>query len=654
MSDGGRNRTRPGGSGAVLGARVIRYSSIFTGGLVVTNLIAFASTIVLANLLSPAEFGQLALLLFLAGLLTLIFNLGSKQGTIRRVFGADDDEDDDDEDDDGGLSEASQRSLGTGIVLTTLLSLLGAGLVVVFATEVADLLLGGGADRELVLWAGLAGATGAVYRLASRVVWMERRPIAYVILESAQPLLVLAVVVPLVATGAGLEGAIAGTAIGTAASTVLAVIALRGSFELRFEPREALTIMRLGSPRIPVHTSFWTINSAQIFFLSRYVSHADLGLFALAQRVGIVVSLLPHGFRRALKPLKRTMAYASMEEEYGSDVTRGQQLGYFLLVTLASLLAVTLFADPLVSLAPPAYADAAPLIPLMSAAMIAPVVFRMVNKAAKYRRKRPIFVVSAVAAGVLFVIGCLTLIPWLGLEGAPAAMMLAFAAPGAYIFYLSQTGKEPIVMPYRSLALAAILAAACAVGYYAINPAGIVAQIALGLALLAAWAALALVTGVIPSYHRGPLIHMARTAIGRGPAKFDPERALRGLEPGDRETLRLALVERLPLQEVGSIVGADDGAERVARALRRAAEEGGAFASGGSEHDAAIAEYLFSTQTIATRDQMAKRLTRDEGVSPGDLRELESVRDDLAGVPKEEWPPEELAASADSPRYAPS
>jgi O-antigen/teichoic acid export membrane protein len=644
LSDRRPNGTRPGGSGAVLGARVVRYSSIFAGGLIVTNLIAFASTIVLAHLLGPAEFGQLALLLFLAGLLTLIFNLGSKQGTIRRVFGADDDEDDDDEDDDSELSEASQRSLGTGIVLTTLLSLVGTGIVVLLAPQIADLLLGGGAERELVLWAAIAGGLGAIYRLASRVVWMERRPIAFVVLESAQPLLVLAVVVPLVATGGGVEGAIAGTAIGTAASTVLSVAALRGSLELSFAPREAIAIMRLGSPRIPVHASFWTINSAQVFFLSRYVSHADLGLFSLAQRVGIVVSLLPHGFRRALKPLKRTMAYASMEEEYGSDVTRGQQLGYFLLVTLASLLAVTLFADPLVAMAPPAYADAAPLIPLMSAAMIAPVVFRMLNKAAKYRRKRAIFVFSAVAAGILFVIGCLTLIPWLGLEGAPAAMMLAFAAPGTYIFYLSQTGKEPIVMPYRSLALATIMAAACAVGYYAIDPSGIVAQIALGVALLAAWAVLSLLTGVIPRYHRRPLIHMARTAIGRGPGKFDPERALRALEPGDRETLRLALVERLPLQEVGSIVGADDGPERVARALRRAAEEGGAFASGDSEHDAAIAEYLFSTQTIATRDQMAKRLTRDEGVSASDLRELESVRDDLAGVSQEEWPREELAA----------
>ena len=484
--------------------------------------------------------------------------------------------------------------------------------------------------KDTVLWAAVAGGLGAIYRLASLAVWMERRPVAFVILESAQPLLILAFVVPLVASGAGLEGAIAGTAIGTAISTLLTVGALRGSFELCFEPREAVTIMRLGAPRIPVHASFWTINSAQVFFLSRYVSHTDLGIFALAQRAGIVVSLLPTGFRRALRPLKRTAAFAAVEDQYGSEVARGQQLGYFLLVTLASLLAVTLLADPIVSLAPPAYADAAPLIPLMAAAMTSPTVFRMLQKSAKYRRKRQIFIYCAVAAGLVFIAGCLTFIPWLGLAGAPVAMMVAFAAPGTYIFYLSQSGREPIAMPYRPLAVATILAAVCAVSYYAIDPSGIVLQIALGLVLLVAWAVLCLLTGVVPSYHRRPLIHMAMSAIGRGTAKFDPESALRELDAEDRETLRMAIVERRPVDEIaaGRTATATASGSRTPCAVRRS---GGRLRRAPS-HDAKIGEYLFSTSSVATRDATAKRLLTD-GVDAADLHALEAVVDDLERCP---------------------
>ena len=602
-----------------------------------TNLLAFASTIVVAHLLGPAEFGEFALLLFLAGLLNLVFNLGSKQGTMRRVFGGSDDEDDDDEDDDKALSKSAQRSLGTGILLTATLAAVGTVIVVVLAPQVASVLLEGSDDSDLVLWAALAGGLGAIYRLASLSVWMERRPIAFVILEAAQPLIVLVLVIVLVAAGMGVEGAIAGTAIGTGISAVITLAALRGSFELGFEPREAVTIFRLGAPRIPVHTSFWTINSAQIFFLSRFVSNTDLGIFALAQRAGIVVSLLPTGFRRALRPLKRTTGFAALEHQYGSSVARGWQFGYFMLVVIASLLAITVLADPVVSMAPPAYADAAPLIPLMAAAMVSPTAFRMLNKSARYRRKRRTFIFMAVAAGILFVIGCLTLIPWLGLEGAPVAMMLAFAFPAAYIYRLSQWGKEPIAMPYRSLALAAALAAACALGYYAIDPSEVILQLLLGVAAMLAWAGLVVLTGAIPSYHRRSLIHLARTAIGRTAAPFDSELALRALDPGDREALRLAIVERRPLEEVGDLLETDGAPERVARALRRAADRGGAFAGSDTEHDAAIAEYLFSTEAVATRDHTAKRLIRDEGVSPGDLRELETVIESLEGAPQDAW-----------------
>lgn len=633
----GRPETRPGGGGAALGAQVARYSSIFSSGLVLTNLLAFASTIVVAHLLGPAEFGEFALLLFLAGLLNLVFNLGSKQGTMRRVFGGGDDEDDDDDDEQDELSESSRHSLGTGILLTATLATVGTVAVVLLAPQVGSVLLGGSGDAELVRWAALAGGFGAVYRLASLSVWMERRPIAFVILEAAQPLLILVFVIVLVASGMGVEGAIAGTAIGTAISAVITLAALRGSFALGFDPREAITIFRLGAPRIPVHTSFWTINSAQIFFLSRFVSNTDLGIFALAQRAGIVVSLLPTGFRRALRPLKRTTAFAALEHQYGSKVARGWQFGYFMLVVIASLLAITLLADPVVSMAPPAYSDAAPLIPLMAAAMVAPTTFRMLNKSARYRRKRRTFIFMAVLAGVLFVIGCLTLIPWLGLPGAPVAMMAAFALPAAYIYRLSQSGKEPIAMPYRSLALATILAAGCALGYYALDPSGVAVQLAVGVALMLVWALLVVLTGAIPSYHRRSLIHLARTAIGRSAAPFDAALALRALNPEDREALRLAVVERRPLEEVGALLDTERAPQRVARALRHAAEAGGAFAGEDTEHDGVIGEYLFSTRTVATRDHTAKRLIREQGVSPGDLRELESVIEGLQRAPAEAW-----------------
>ena len=89
-----------GGTGAALGTQVLRYSGIHSVGVVVSNALTFVSTVLVANFIDPGAFGQLGLLLFLAGLMTLLFTLASKQGTMKRTFGGDDDDEDDDEDED--------------------------------------------------------------------------------------------------------------------------------------------------------------------------------------------------------------------------------------------------------------------------------------------------------------------------------------------------------------------------------------------------------------------------------------------------------------------------------------------------------------------------------------------------------------------------
>ena len=192
-----RRPDKGGGTGAALGSAVLRYSGIHGLGMVAANIITFASTIVIANFSKPAEFGQLGLLMFYSGLLTLVFTLASKQGTLKRTFGGGDDEEDDDDDEDEELSSDPRHSFGTGLITITVVSLIGTALSIVFADQIANGLLGGGADPNLIVYAALAGGAGALYRLASIAIWIERRPYAYIAVETAKPIFTLAAVVTL-------------------------------------------------------------------------------------------------------------------------------------------------------------------------------------------------------------------------------------------------------------------------------------------------------------------------------------------------------------------------------------------------------------------------------------------------------------------------
>jgi O-antigen/teichoic acid export membrane protein len=638
----------PGGTGAALGTQVLRYSGIHSVGVLISNVLTFGTVILVAYFVDPDEFGQLGLLLFMAGLMTLLFTLASKQGTMKRTFGGDDDDDDDDEED-AELSGSPRRTLGTGLALIGLVSTLGILVCVAFAEPIADVLLGDRGGSSLVIWAAVAGGTGALFRVASIAIWLERRPYPYVAAEAARPLLILVVVVPLLIGGAGLEGAIAGTAIGSALGVLFALVLLRGSWQPCFELGEAVAIYRKGAIRVPLVLSMWIVSYADIFILSRFVSDADLGIYHLASRAGFLVAFLPGGYRKALRPLQKTTTFRAVEDEYGVGTARGTQFGYFALMLTGVMLAVVVLADVLVQIAPPEYADAAPLIPLLAAGLVAPTAYRMLNKSVKYANKRYPFIAGAVVAACLFIGIALLLIPEIGLEGAPLAMIAAFLPPALFIFYRSQRGRTPIKLPWRAMLTAIGLAVAIALAQRALDLEGTALQALAGATAVGLWVLLVLVLGAIPSYHRAPLIEMARALVGRSVGqRFDPASGLAALPRPERRALRRAILGRKAAPQAidGLLEGIPTGeAERTLVAiLRRTAVAGGTprlpadYASAADgERDQAIGEFLFAPGPIAERDQIGKRLIKGGVTDAFDLHTLEATIARLRATPRPVW-----------------
>lgn len=186
----------------------------YVGGAVIALFLALVNVAVITRFLDPAEFGELALLLTYSAFLTVLYNLGTLQGIFMWVFGASGEEDMG-EDTTESATGSKRRALGTGLVTVLGIAAIGTALVVALAPRLADLILGDSSKADLILIAAASGAAGAVWRLVSNILRMERRPRDWVILNAVRPVLVLGVAIPLVASGGGVEGAIIGTAVGS-------------------------------------------------------------------------------------------------------------------------------------------------------------------------------------------------------------------------------------------------------------------------------------------------------------------------------------------------------------------------------------------------------------------------------------------------------
>jgi O-antigen/teichoic acid export membrane protein len=619
--------------------RLLRYSGVQGATGVTTAVFQLATLFVIGHFLGADGLGRYALLYFLAALVSQVLVIGTRPGIINRTFGASDEEEEDsDRDDSEEISASPPRSLGVGLIWTTVLVAFGVAVVALLRDPLAVLLLGDDGAAEAVVWAGALGGATAFMRVATIVLWFERRPAAYTSAEVSRGTLALAGVTALLATGSGLEGAIAGATLGTLVSTVIALALLRGTFELAIDVRETLRIIARAGPRGPILSSFWLIQNADVFVLSRFVGDADLGIYMLASRVGFVGSFLPQGFRMALRPLRRAAIFKAVEEQYGKSTQRGQILGYFTLLCITAVLMMVLVGKLLVDIAPPQFADAAPLIPLAAAGMVGPPLLRTVNQQTSWPGKtRLLFIATAVGAAVAFVVITVLLAPAIGIYAAPVAMIASLIGPSIAFFVRGQLSKRRIAFPYRQVAVAAVVATALGAGFQLMPELPIVVEAAAAAAFMVAYLVLLFVFRVIPDHHWPALAHMARSLVGGRADRFNPRKGIRALDPAERDELRAAVTERIDPRQLAGPTADTGAAVRLVAILRRAGRRGGmSVAEPGGEHDELIASFLFADASTAVRNATMRRLLA-AGAESGDLRALEDLVGHLATVPDDAW-----------------
>jgi hypothetical protein len=271
-----------------LAARLGRDSLVYAIVLFAIFPISLVNTAVTTHFLSASQFGQVGVLFFWSGMMTLVLNVAFMRGVELRVWSADDE----------GITlqdqqpvEAGRRPvvLGTGMLLTVGLAVVTLVPVVLFARPLSTAMFGHGHLETAVIWAGVSGAIGAVWRLATQVPRWERRPKTYGVQYVSRSLLAVPFTWVLLAAGSGVSGVIAATAIATIVSALLSVVEERRVYRVKFDRRAASEIWWAGAPLIGLIVGLNIIHSSDIYLVSVAAGDKQAGLFRLASNVTSVV-----------------------------------------------------------------------------------------------------------------------------------------------------------------------------------------------------------------------------------------------------------------------------------------------------------------------------------------------------------------------------
>jgi O-antigen/teichoic acid export membrane protein len=447
---------------------LIRHTLVYGSGYVTMAAVSAILTPVYAHQLTPSDFGLLALLLVLYGLMKQVYDLGFTNSVGRFFF----------DQKDGEITDGLGVMRLTGLMFLAAWGALLTFLLAVPAGAWSQLLTGdaGHADLVRIVAATLYAETLAIVPLT--LMRMAERSVAFVSISVARFAATLVLSVIFVAwLDWGVRGALLGNAIPAAALVLL----LLPEYLVATASRPSRNLLRrmlaFGLPFFPVMLAAWIIEASDRYLLEVFRTREEVGWYALSYRIAAVMQIAVAAFSMGWAPLR----YKIFERE-DAPALYGRLATYFVLAGSLMAVALSVFAEEVVALiAPSTYAPAADVIPLLGFAYVMGGLYLLMTTGMGVVKKTaPLAWIAAAGAAVNIGLN-VVLIPVWGIHAAAATTVLANAVLIAGAWFYSQR-VYPI--PYDWPRIARITA----IGAVAVLVARLGAPS--GVALSAGWAAI--------------------------------------------------------------------------------------------------------------------------------------------------------------------
>jgi O-antigen/teichoic acid export membrane protein len=475
---------------------LIRHTLVYGSGFVTMAVVSLILTPVYAHHLGPAGFGLLALMLVLYGLMKQVYDLGFMNSVGRFFF------DDQGKDADSELGQMRITGLlflaGWGAALTALLC--------IPAATWSDLLTGTPDHANLVRIVAVTLYAEALTIVPLTLIRMQERSVLFVIVSVARFVATLVLSIVFVA---GLDMGVRGALLGNAVPAVGVMLLLLPEYLLArgSRPSRALLgrMLAFGLPFFPYLLATWLIEASDRYLLELFTTRDEVGWYALAYRIAAVMQISVAAFTMGWAPLRYRILGREDAQELYARLAR-----YYVLAGSLILVALSVFARDLVALvAPPDFAPAAEVIPMISLAfLMGGLSVLMMTGMSVVKQTNSLAWIAALAAGVSVGINVL-LIPVWGMHAAAATAVLANAILVAGAWVYSQR-VYPVPYEWRRIGLITAVAAVVVAGAWLVSPPGAVASIG--------WAAVCWLLFVLLLVKTGAIAPAELARVRRAPA----------------------------------------------------------------------------------------------------------------------------------------
>ena len=428
-----------------LAQRIFRDGAVYAVAGVLSQGISFLLFPFFAHVFDPRDYGVVDLIGVLMTLVNLTVALEVAQG-LGRFFA------------DARTVEDRRAYASTALTFSVLCFTAFAAVTLATAVPLSRLLLGSEVDPDVLrIGIGVFWINGLTYLVTDLLRW-QLRPKAYAVVVVLTVSVVAASSgVYVLALDLGVEGALLGQLTGFAFGGLLAVVLSRRLLRLQLDRARLREMLAYSLPLVPASAGVFLNGYADRLAIQTQLTLADVGMYGVAYRLSVVVSLTLIGFQGALMP-----QLLRHHDDPGTPEQLARVFRLFCALALSVLLLVSTFADELLAvLTPPVYYDAEEVVPFLVAAAFLAGMYMFAPGMHIARRTRSVATVT-VTAGLANLLLALLLTPPLGILGAALSFLVSQGAAFTALMVLSQR-LYPVPHPWGRLAVGAALGCALTV-----------------------------------------------------------------------------------------------------------------------------------------------------------------------------------------------
>lgn len=389
---------------------VIRDSLIYGVASLLTRGLAILLLPIYTRVLSTSEYGAYDLIISLGVLANVTVALEVTQGYARLQ---------------ADVNEERRKELGsTALLFVLVMYLVFLSLCLYFDETLTRLLLGDAEFISAFRWGMLFVAANGIYMfMLNQLRWdLKSRQYALASLLYALTTLLVSSFLCLV-MGYGLKGVVIAQ---FSAAVIGALCCLYFSYGNYLAGRSLgllRDMLRFSIPLVPASLAVFINLYASRIALKHFSSLDDVGLYAIASRLGGASLLMVVGVQAALTPL--------IYRQYQSPETPGRIATLFhgfLAIALPGCLVLSVFAEEIIAIfSTHEFHEAAPLVSILAPAMLASQLYVFAPGIAIRKKTHWQLLVTIAAAGVS-IAGNLILVPLYGAYGAAITLVLSTAA----------------------------------------------------------------------------------------------------------------------------------------------------------------------------------------------------------------------------------